>query len=314
MILTNKGRDLQAKAEAGAVLNFTKVKIGDGQLAQGQTLETLNDLINPLKILGITSVQAEAGGLCRIRANITNQGVTQGFYVREVGLFAQDPDLGEILYAIATATAADYLPPEGGATVVNNQFDIIVVVGNASQITATITTTGTASQADLNAVKGDLGDKSILTTTDKSSIVGAINEVRSQVVALAGAPDPYPQYALDADLNNLAGAGRTNETVKGNADALAAHLAETVQAHGDHDSQDILLTRDANGKLTGIDVKKPDDLGVSRITATLSFDANGRLSSVLEKELDTDGTTVKSQATTTILRDVNGRITELEVR
>lgn len=113
------------------------------------------------------------------------------------------------------------------------------------------------------------------------------------------------------------GIGKVNANLLRGRDLAAehdAHLAETVQAHGDHDSQDILLTRDANGKLTGIDVKKPDDLGVSRITATLSFDANGRLSSVLEKELDTDGTTVKSQATTTILRDVNGRITELEVR
>jgi hypothetical protein len=95
---------------------------------------------------------------------------------------------------------------------------------------------------------------------------------------------------------------------------IIAHLAETVQAHGNHDSQDILLIRDVNGKLTGIDVKKPDDSGVSRITVTLSFDANGRLSSVLEKELDIDGTTVKSQATATIIRDAGGRITELEVR
>jgi len=142
MILTNLGRDLQAKAEAGTALSFTKVKIGDGQIIEGQTLEELTDLVHPLKILDIISVLAEGGGLCRIVSSITNTGITQGFYVREVGLFAIDPDLGEILYAISTTSAADYLPPEGGATVVNNQFDIIVVVGNASQITATISATG----------------------------------------------------------------------------------------------------------------------------------------------------------------------------
>lgn len=156
MILTKKGRDLQAKAEAGATLTFTKAKIGDGQLGQGQSLENLNDLISPQKTLTISSVQAESGGLCRIRTNITNQGITQGFYVREIGLFAQDPDLGEILYAISTASAADYLPPEGGATIVNNQFDIIVIVGNASSISATINPSGLVNQEQLANLQGQV--------------------------------------------------------------------------------------------------------------------------------------------------------------
>lgn len=39
----------------------------------------------------------------------------------------------------------------------------------------------------------------------------------------------------DQEVNDLAGAGRTTETVKGNADALAAHLAETMP----HRYQDI---------------------------------------------------------------------------
>jgi len=119
-------------------------------------------------------------------------------------------------------------------------------------------------------------------------------------------------HANDAVVENRLTAGTYGELAT--QASLDAHLAETAQAHGDHDSQDVLLIRDAAGKLTDIDIKKPDDTGVSRITATLSFDANGRLSSALEKEFDVDGTTVKSQATTTILRDANGRITELEVR
>ena len=162
MILTNNGIALQVKAEAGAVLNFTKVKIGDGQLADGQTLQELNDLINPLQEANITSVQALTGGQCRVRANVTNEGVLQGFYVREVGLFAQDPDAGEILYAIATSTSADFLPAEGGATAVNNQFDIIVVVGNASQITAVISVTGYALLTDFNAHLAEKASQSIL--------------------------------------------------------------------------------------------------------------------------------------------------------
>lgn len=178
MILTKKGRDLQAKAEAGATLSLTKVKIGDGQLGQGQSLEDLNDLINPLKTLAISSIQAENGGLCRIRTNITNLGITQGFYVREVGLFATDPDVGEILYAITTATSADYLPPEGGVTVVNNQFDIIVVVGNASTIKATISTSGFVNRDDyIDQIEDVTSYAQYATQTNQTILSGVVTRV-----------------------------------------------------------------------------------------------------------------------------------------
>lgn len=149
LVLTQKGRDLQAKAEAGTKLVFTRVKIGDGQLS-GQTYDELNNLVQPKKNLIINSVKAEGNGLCRIRTHITNSGLEVGLFVHELGLFAQDPDVGEILYGITTATTPDYLPPEGGTTLVNHQFDINTIVGNAAEIHANIETAGYVSQADFN--------------------------------------------------------------------------------------------------------------------------------------------------------------------
>ena len=49
--------------------------------------------------------------------------------------------------------------------------------------------------------------------------------------AHVAAADPHTQYALDTDLSNLAGAGRTTETVKGISDAVAAHQAD-LAPHG----------------------------------------------------------------------------------
>lgn len=149
MLLTTKGRDLQAKAEAGTKLVFTRVKIGDGQSA-GQSYDDLNNLVRPIKDLNINSVKAEGDGLCRIRTHITNIGLEQGLFVYEIGLFAQDPDVGEILYGVTTATTPDYLPPAGGTTLVNHQFDIIVIVGNAMEIHANIDTDGYVSKADFD--------------------------------------------------------------------------------------------------------------------------------------------------------------------
>lgn len=153
MVLTKKGRDLQAKAEAGTKLVFTRVKIGDGQ---GGDYDTLNDLVKPKKNLIINSVKAEGDGLCRIRTHITNIGLETGLFVYEIGLFANDPDVGEILYGVTTATTPDYLPPAGGTTLVNHQFDIIVIVGNAMEIHANIATAGYVSQADFDEWKNKM--------------------------------------------------------------------------------------------------------------------------------------------------------------
>jgi hypothetical protein len=149
MVLTKKGRELQAKSESGVRLNFTKVAIGDGQHGS-QNIEDFESLLNPLRDLWITGIQVESGQ-CKVHSAITNEGLSQGFYVREIGLYAHDPDLGEILYAVALAKEADFLPADGGTTVINNEFEIIVIVANATEITANISNVGYVSREEFNA-------------------------------------------------------------------------------------------------------------------------------------------------------------------
>lgn len=151
VILTNQGNALIAKAQTGAVLHFTRVKLGDGEIQPGSTLEGLTDLVNPKLSLPITHLQADSKGTCLVRTNITNEGLSQGFFVKEVGLFAMDPDLGEeVLYAVTTAKNADYIPPDGSATVINNQFNFNILVGNATNIQANVNPSGLVNQADFD--------------------------------------------------------------------------------------------------------------------------------------------------------------------
>ena len=114
LIITKKGRDLQAKVEAGkTALNLTKIKIGAGTVPSNKQLEDLTDLVAPKQNVGIALKEVLADGQCRISATITNNGVNQGFYVKELGVFAQDPNVGEILYAVTNDSAPDYLPAQG---------------------------------------------------------------------------------------------------------------------------------------------------------------------------------------------------------
>lgn len=150
MILTNKGRVLQAKVEAGETLSLTKLKLGSGIIGEGQSLETLTDLVSPEQNLGIAEKTALENGLTEIKATITNAGLEEGYYVRELGVFAQDPDEGEILYAVTTDTAPDYLPAQGSATVLSQEFAIYIATSNVNHIEATIDPTALATVGFVN--------------------------------------------------------------------------------------------------------------------------------------------------------------------
>ena len=132
---------LQNKVQAGTALSFTKVKIGDGQLGSGQSLEALTDLISPKKTLDISAVAVIGDGTSRVRAVVTNTGLAAGFFVREIGLFATDPDDGEILYCVANAgNECDYLPTPTSVAV-EQTLDILTAIGNATNVTAVINET-----------------------------------------------------------------------------------------------------------------------------------------------------------------------------
>jgi len=149
-ILTNKGRNLLAKVQQGRCnLTCTKMKLGSGTISGSQTLETLTDLVEPKQNLGITNLTFQETGYCEISATVTNAGLQTGYYVKEAGLFATDPDDGEILYAVTTDTAPDYLPAEGGATIVSEEFCMAIGFNNVSDISAVLNATSliTLSQA-----------------------------------------------------------------------------------------------------------------------------------------------------------------------
>lgn len=139
LVLTKKGQLLQAKVGTGVVLALTKMKLGSGVLPNGTSLEDLTDLVTPEQNVGIAAKEVLTDQkICKISATITNVGLSAGYYVRELGVFANDPDDGEILYAVTSDSAPDYLPPEGGSTAVSQEFAVYISASNASDVNVSI--------------------------------------------------------------------------------------------------------------------------------------------------------------------------------
>ncbi|CAI3683035.1 hypothetical protein [Clostridium neonatale] len=135
MSITNKGQVLYAKAQAGQELHFTKMMVGSGNL-DTRNPATLTALIKPKFDVGIQEITPNTElKTATISGTISNSGVTEATYICEIGLFAEDPDEGEILYAYGTAGQyGDYYAPESMGPFSWN-YQINAAIGNAANVT-----------------------------------------------------------------------------------------------------------------------------------------------------------------------------------
>ena len=134
--MTDVGAALQAKVNAGKTkLTFTKIKVGSGVNAT-----------NPLVLTDVISSKWETtnfvvkleGKIVSVDTVITNIGIHEAFRMSEIGLFAQDPDKGEILYAYLTDPEPDRMPAESGSVVVSQELTIGMVFSNTGNVSLTV--------------------------------------------------------------------------------------------------------------------------------------------------------------------------------
>lgn len=170
--LTTLGLALQQKVESGSILTFTKVAIGDGTISSDMDVKSLTDLIDPKITATINSVSA-SGTAVTLKFTFSNNGLTEGFYIRELGIFANDPDEGEILYAYSNALSPDYLPADGGSNIVEEIFEVIAAIGNASNVTATIDASLTFLPLTGGNMEGAINESQVTMASATTMNIGA---------------------------------------------------------------------------------------------------------------------------------------------
>ena len=142
MTLTNAGQALQTKVLAGATLTFTRIALGDGQL-NGQPIAPLTALISQKATVEVDSVRVVNTTTAQVAGFFSNADISTGFWWRETGVFAQDPDVGEILYGYTNAGGAgDYIPTVADTRIEKYIF-CSIAVANADTVDITIPSSDT---------------------------------------------------------------------------------------------------------------------------------------------------------------------------
>lgn len=186
-ILTVKAHNLIAKSLAGnANISFTRVATSsyDYKSFSQSKLEELSILSDIKQYVPIDKVEKLGNASVNISVKITNQKLNQGYYVNAIGLFATDPDEGEILYSITVSETADYFPADNGVNCSGINLDLITEVSNSSNVTLNVNYSGYATNEDIEKVNAQLNDN-----------VQEINNVKNDI---------FTNYAKKTDVNTLA--------------------------------------------------------------------------------------------------------------
>lgn len=153
--LTDAGADLIAQSITdGVKIDFVRMEIGDGEYTEEEkskdVLRKRTSLKNKRQESSFNSVEKAKDSAVKLKAAIDNRNVTNGYRMTEIGIFAKasgDTASDGVLYSIAVATEADYMPPE--STPITYIQEFYTKVGNAENVEITVSTGVYALAEDL---------------------------------------------------------------------------------------------------------------------------------------------------------------------
>lgn len=134
---TTQGRALIAKLLATKTLTINRVMVGSGVVESLGNAVALTNLIAPVAA-GTSTVPTYDGDTVHMtleyRSDL-NGGLENGFWLNEFGVFANDPDDGEILmYYGSLGEYPTYISAASGDGVDTSRFPISITVGENAEI------------------------------------------------------------------------------------------------------------------------------------------------------------------------------------
>ncbi len=194
-VLTQKGLNLIAKAEAGDTgIKFTRLVTGDGEYDGTEDLTEFTEMKSVKQETAFTGKEYVEDATVVLTAIVTNLDLEEGYYIREIGIFAEDPDEGEILYSISRPVGDiyDYLPDSSNGQV---SIQLEADTGISGSDSVTVNMKGAlALQADLEEVQEEVneilaGMLSVSYDEEKKALVFSIGDLESLKSTLASLTD-----------------------------------------------------------------------------------------------------------------------------
>lgn len=211
LVITNKGQALLAKMIAGSGnIEFTKISASSTAYTDAQ-LEGLTSLSNVKQTSLISKVTRTNEVAIKVEAAFTNTELTAGYYMKALGLYAVDPDAGEILYAVTRETSGNcYMPAYNGITVSGAYVQLVTTVGNAENVSLEVDQAAVATIGDIQELQKQIADLEAFIGYSADDIYGVeVDFANKKFTRLSGAVNRTPGEGFDS-INAFGGRKRCN--------------------------------------------------------------------------------------------------------
>lgn len=231
LTITNKGQALMSKIIAGSGnIEFTKVSASSNIYTESQIL-ALTSLANVKQTVAISRITRINNVSVQIEAAMENSKLTSGYNMNSIGLYAKDPDDGEILYAVASVSTSDkgaYMPPFNGLTASGAYFKLTTTVSNSDNVSLEVDQAAVATIGDVTDLQNQISDlQAFIGYTDNDIYGVEVDFVNKKFTRLAGAVGKTGGTSFDA-IHCFGGRRRCNITDEGVVVAYQGDAAFTT--------------------------------------------------------------------------------------
>ena len=151
VVITDNGLRLLAKLTQGNSLTITRAVSGAGFVSP-ELLGRQTKITTQKQTLQFLEAYYPKVGECALPVLLSNAGLAEGYKVTQIGIFANDPDNGEILYLIVQTNSADVgtiVPSEEEMPGFTAEWKLFLQYGQADDVTVTTEPANLISRAEL---------------------------------------------------------------------------------------------------------------------------------------------------------------------
>ena len=184
-------------------LTFTGIASGDGQYSTGEDLAAKTALKSQKQFFPLSSKKVTSDQVVQLKYVLSNINpdstpLTVGYYVREVGIFAQVGSEAAVLYAIAVAdeNTADYMPEYNELQPSTITMDWFLTVANTENISIAASTTAYALATDLVETNAEVEAKLTAQGGDASGTI---------ITTVTASTAEYPVPAAGDSMSTIVG-------------------------------------------------------------------------------------------------------------
>ena len=145
-VITAKGIALLSKLVQGNTLAITKAVSGTGYVTPG-TLQNQTAVSGIKQTLNFRALSFPEEGKSEVTCYLTNAGLAAGYTAQQVGVYARDPDEGEILFFITQASSGNgtIVPAETESPGFSAEWAFTFPYGQADTVSVTVDPSNTVN-------------------------------------------------------------------------------------------------------------------------------------------------------------------------